>query len=117
MIGNPVLCRQCGVAYTSPYARSPGGGCVLGLLGVGLLLASLALLATLPFLAIITGALMVGAFRGAQSLATSTRCPACGADSPVPSDSPVAKAIAAGHPPPSDPPRKKPIIDPMNPVP
>jgi hypothetical protein len=60
---------------------------------------------------------MIGAFKGAKSLMTSTKCPACNADAPVPADSPVAKAIAAGVPPPPEQPKKKPIVDWMSPVP
>lgn len=113
----PVVCRSCGTAYNAPYSRSPAGGCILALLGVGLLVASLALLAVMPLLVVLTGALMIGAFKGAKAMMNSTKCPACGADSPVPADSPVAKAIAAGQPPPPEQPKKKPIVDWMNPVP
>lgn len=116
-MATPVVCRSCGTAYTAPYARSPAGGCILALLGIGLLIASLALLAILPLLAVVTGALMIGAFKGAKALMNSTACPVCKADAPVPAESPVAKAIAAGQPPPPELPKKKPIVDWMNPVP
>jgi len=113
----PVVCRQCGAGYNAPYSSGLLGGCVLALLGVILLAATLALLAFLPLLAVLTGALMVGAFKGAGSMAATSKCPTCGADAAIPADSPVAKAIAAGQPPPAELPKKPPIIDPWRPVP